>query len=462
MNLHPSIFKTYDVRGIYPTQVDEAGAYAIGRAYATLMLKENGGKSMSIAVGSDARLSSPALKAMLVKGLTESGLSVLDIGLVSTPTYYYAVAAKGYDGGIQVSASHNPKEYNGFKMVRKGGIMIGFDTGLRELKNIIDTQNYAPLVASEKKGTVNVVPSIVESQVGEQGKVLLIKHPIRPMEIIVDTANGMAVMELKALAKRLPQINFVWMNEQLDGSFPAHPADPMRPENVADLCKRIIAEKADFGIATDGDGDRYFFFDETGESIPQEILRGIMAQIILAEDPGAKIVYDIRPGKITPDTILKCGGQPILAPVGHTLIKEVMLKEDAPYGGESSGHHFFKFSYGTFEAPVVFVLNLLQFFSHTSNPISAQVKPYRQYFNTGEINTKLESREKGLAVIEIVKQKYADGEQNLLDGVTVTYPSYSFNLRLGNTEPLLRLIVESKDETVMEQKRDELLKIIKA
>lgn len=460
MNLHPSIFKAYDIRGVYPTQVDEEGAYAIGRAYATLMLQENDGQSLSVAVGSDARLSSPSLKAMLIKGLTESGLNVLDIGLVSTPTFYYAVAANNYQGGIQVSASHNPKEYNGFKIVRRGAIAIGLDTGLGSLREIIEKNAYAPLVSEEKKGSITAVPSIVEEQVKEQGSELLRKRPIAIKKIVVDTANGMGVLELKALFAHLLNTQVVWMNEELDGSFPAHPADPMTEANTLDLRKRIIAEKADLGIATDGDGDRVFFFDEKGESIPQEILRGVIAKIVLHDNPGAKIVYDIRPGKITTDLITEGGGIPVLAPVGHTLIKALMLTEHAPYGGESSGHHFFKFDYGTFEAPVVLILHLLQFVSSIAQPVSEYIKPYRRYHNTGEINTKLENREAGLRVIEKLKATYADGVQNELDGLLVTYPHYAFIVRLSNTEPLIRLIVEADEEEVMETKKEELLALI--
>jgi phosphomannomutase len=234
----------------------------------------------------------------------------------------------------------------------------------------------------------------------------------------------------------------------------------MKDENVADLKKKVLEEKADLGIASDGDGDRYFFIDEKGESLPQPILRGLMAQIVLKDHPGAKIGYDIRPGKITRDMIEEAGGVPLLTPVGHSLIKGMMIKEGAVFGGESSGHYCFKLDYGTFEAPVVLVSKLLQYISEQNKPLSEIVAPYKKYFHSGEINMKIPSHEQGLAKIEEIKQKYSNGEQNLLDGVTVEYPEFWFNLRLSNTEPLIRLALEGVSQEIVNQKAEEIKKII--
>jgi len=461
MQINNAIFKAYDIRGIYPSEINEISAYAIGRAYATLIRRELKKKDIIISVASDARLSSPSLKAELVRGIIDTGVNVLDLGLLSTPSFYYATAANKYDGGIQVSASHNPKDWNGFKIVRERGLVMSLMTGLGDLRDMISQDNFDPMIIADGKGKVTTVPSIVEAQVYHQARDLVAEKPIRPMKIVVDTANGMGISELRELAKLLPEVTFIWMNEAHDGSFPAHPANPMEHENNVELCRMIMAEKADLGIATDGDGDRVFFFDENGEMIPQEILRAIIAEVMLAVYPGAKIVYDVRPGRITLDTIREHGGQPVLAPVGHSLIKALMLEHDSVYGGESSGHHFFKFTYGTFEAPAMLIVYFLQFISHSPTPVSEQVRPYKRYFNSGEINTKLQNREDGLASIERLKQKYVSGEQNLLDGLSVTYPDYSFNVRLSNTEPLIRLIVESDEKDKMEKKKEEILDFIR-
>lgn len=461
MNLHPSIFKSYDIRGVYPSQIDEEGAYAIGRAFATMLGREEDEPMLKIAIGSDARLSSPSLKKALIDGITDTGKNVDDMGIVSTPTFYYTVAARHYHGGIQVSASHNPKDWNGFKIVRKGAVAMSLEAGLRELKSIIDGNTFAPLVERAHKGLASTIPDVVETQVKDQALVLLTKHPIRQMKAVIDTANGMGVLELKELFQRIPGLETVWMNEALDGSFPAHPADPMQDANTEDLRKRIVAERADFGIATDGDGDRVFFFDEKGNVVPQEILRAIMAAIELEEYPESTIVYDIRPGRITYDIIQEKGGKGIEAPVGHSLIKAIMMKENAVYGGESSGHHFYRFPYGTFEAPVVLIIKFLQFISRSMQPVSVQIQPYRKYYNSGEINTTLASREAGVVAIESLKKIYSDGTQQHTDGLSVGYPDYWFNVRLSNTEPLIRLIVEARTEALMREKCDEILRHVR-
>ncbi|MDP3965178.1 MAG: phosphomannomutase/phosphoglucomutase [bacterium] len=462
MNVEPSIFKAYDIRGLYPSEVNADVAYAIARAYATLMLAEANGKRLRIAVGSDARLSSPELKANLIRGLTDSGLDVEDIGLVSTPTFYFSVGYFGYDGGIQVSASHNPKEWNGFKLARKNAIPMSGDSGIKALQATIESETFAPLVPADKKGTTgNRNNNVVETEIKEQMNMAAPRgFSIKPFKIAIDPANGMGSPDMKALFAKLP-CTIVWMNEAVDGTFPAHPADPMKDENTADLRKKILAERCDMGIASDGDGDRYFIFDEKGEAVPQAILRGLMAQIELHEHPGATVVYDVRPGRVTKEMIDEVGGTPVVAPVGHSLIKEKMILENAIFGGESSGHYFYKLPYGTFEAPVVLIYKFLAFLSAQEKPLSEVVAPYKRYVNSGEINSRLADRDAGLSKIEEMKKVYQE-KQNTIDGLTVEYPEFWFNVRLSNTEPLIRLIVEARDKKTMENKRDELLALIKA
>jgi phosphomannomutase len=458
MNIDQSIFKAYDIRGVYPDQINEAGAYAIGRAYATFFLQ-----AKKIAVGSDMRLSSPALKAEVIRGLLESGLDVVDIGMASTPTFYFAVAKFGYDGGIQVSASHNPKEYNGFKIVRAAGVPVSKDSGIFAIRDIILNDGFLPPVETPgklEKYPGDIVEQEVESQIAE---VHMDVKNIKPFTIVIDGSNGMGSVDMLELFKRLPQCKIIPMNFELDGTFPGHGgADPMKDQNTQALRERVVAEHADLGIAPDGDADRIFFFDEKGQLLPQAILRGLMAQIELAANPGATVAYDIRPGKITKDIIEELGGKSIITPVGHSIIKEMMIKNQAVFGGESSGHYFYRLPYGTFEAPMVLILKFLNYLSAQNKPLSEVVQPYKKYFNSGEINTVVAGATAVQQKIAEIREKYGDGTASEIDGLSVEYPDWWFNIRGSNTEPLLRLTVEARSQELMEEKRDELLKIIQA
>lgn len=457
MNIDPSIFKAYDIRGIYPTQLNEELAYKIARAYAEIIRRENKDKEkIEVVVGCDMRVSTPSIKEQTIKGLTDSGLDVVDVGLVTTPTFYFSVAYYGYVGGMQVSASHNPKEYNGFKMVRAQGVPVSGEQGIYEMRDMVIANNFPTY---DKKGKVTQKDGVVENEVKTQISELNINtSKIKPFKIVVDTANAMAVLDIKAMFKNL-KCNLIILNEKLDGTFPIHQPDPLAEENLKLLQNAVIQNKADLGIGPDGDGDRYFFIDEKGEIVRQEILRGIMARIALKENPGATVCYDIRPGRITKDMIEEAGGKASVTRVGHSLIKEQMLKENAVFGGESSGHYFYKFMYGTFEAPIVLTLKFLEYLSEQNKPLSEVIAPYQKYFHSGEINTKVPDVK---AKIEKIKQKYSDGQQSFLDGITIEYPDYWFNVRPSNTEPLLRLNLEARSKELMEQKRDEVLSAMKS
>lgn len=456
MTINPGVFKAYDIRGKYPVDIDEDFAYKLGFAYADLRQKEEGKEDLTVIVSMDTRLSSLSLKSSLIKGLTESGLNVIDIGLCSTPTMYFATAYYQCDGGIQVSASHNPKDDNGFKMVRSGGIPVSEDTGMYTLRDLVIKNEFTK---SNKPGKITVKTGVLEdlykSQLSEM-KIDISK--IKPMKIVVDAGNAMGALDIDAMFKGLP-FEVVKLNFELDGNFPAHQPDPLVDENLIPTSKAVISHKADLGIVPDGDGDRYFFIDNEGNVIRQEILRGIMAQIALKENPGATVGYDIRPGKITLDMILEAGGKPVVTRVGHSLIKEAMIKNNAIFGGESSGHYFYKFSYGTFEAPFVLVLKFLEYISTENKPVSEVVRPLKKYFHSGEINSVVKDPK---AKIQEIKDKYIDAKQNDLDGITIEYPNYWFNVRPSNTEPKLRLNLEAVDQAIMEQKRDEVLTIIRS
>jgi phosphomannomutase len=454
MQIDTSIFKAYDIRGIYPTQLNEETAYRIGKAYATLIQTENPGKTLNIVVGNDMRLSSPQLKSRLLDGLTEMGVNVIDIGLASTPTFYFAVAFYGYEGGVQVSASHNPKDYNGMKLVRAGAVPVSGETGMKTLAELSDKNQFTP---SKTKGTITKKTGILEDLVKDQTKTIDLKS-IKPLKIAVDAANAMGSLDIEAMFKGLP-CKLVKVNFKLDGTFPSHEADPFKDENLKAVQDAVEEHCCDLGISIDGDGDRYFFVDENGELIRQEILRGIMAQLALKDNPGATVCYDIRPGRITRDMIDSVGGKSSITRVGHSLIKEQMIKENAVFGGESSGHFFYQFDYGSFESPIMYVLGLLEFISEKNQPVSKIMDPYRVYFHSGEINSVVEDPD---GKMKELGEKYADAEISHLDGVTITYPNFWFNVRKSNTEPKLRLNLEAKTKETMEQKRDEVLAVIKS
>lgn len=447
-----SIFKAYDIRGIYPTQLDEDMAYKIGRAYAAFIAGKNP-KTKNVVVGADMRLSSPALKKKLIEGLLDSGLNIIDIGLASTPTFYFAVAFYGYDGGIQVSASHNPKEYNGFKLVRERAIPISKDSGIFAIRDIILSGKF---VQGKKKGKIVKKRNVLKDLAKEQLSGIDISK-IKKFRIVADAANAMGSLDMAEFFGEVPA-ELIKLNFKLDGSFPSHEADPLKEENLRLLKEEVLKSKADLGIAPDGDGDRYFFVDEKGEILRQEILRGIMAQIELSSQRGATVAYDIRPGKITKDIIDEMGGEAVVTPVGHSLIKEMMIKKNAIFGGESSGHYFYKKPYGTFEMPVVLVAKFLKFLSEKNLPFSEAVKPYKKYFHSGEINFEVKNIGEKLKEIE---EKYKDAKTSKLDGITVECPDWWFNIRGSNTEPVVRLNLEAKNRKLMEEKVKEVSNIIK-
>ncbi len=457
MLINPSIFKAYDIRGIYQQDFDETMAYQLGLAYVKLIQKDFKNKKINrklkFIVGADMRLSSPILKKYLISGLLSAGADVTDIGIVATPTFYFAVAKYKYDGGIMISASHNPKDWNGFKMVRSKAVPISGDSGINFLKEEIEKGKLKPV---EKSGKLTKKKDVLLNQIKFDLKHGKIKK-IKPLKIVADTANGAGSLYLNELFKYLPT-KLIKLNFKLDGRFPAHEADPLKSENLKELQKAVIKHQADLGLSTDGDGDRIFFVDNQGEIIDQSIIRGLLAKIFLQDKPKTKIGFDIRPGKITEDLIIHYGGRPIKTRVGHSLIKEQMLKENIYFSGESSGHFFLNLDLGCFEMPNIIILKLLEEFSTSSKTIAQQVYPYKKYFHSGEINSEIKDKEK---VFKALEKKYSDGQINKLDGLTVVYKDFWFNVRASNTENKMRLNLEAISEKIMAQKRDEVLKIIK-
>lgn len=449
--INEGVFKAYDIRGVYPAEIDEDFAYKLGRGFATFVLEKDP-QAKSVVLSSDMRLSSPALRAEVERGLLDSGMNVIDIGLSSTPTFYFAVAYYGYDAGIQVSASHNPKEYNGFKMVLGGAFPVSKNSGIMRIKELMIAEEFAK---RDEKGIVYKEEEVLADLANEQlANVDMDK--IRKFKIVIDASSAMGATDMEEFFKRVPG-DIVKLNFELDGNFPSHQADPMKDENIAQLREEVVKRRADFGIAIDGDADRYFFVDEKGEPLRQEILRGIMAQIELRRNPGCVVCYDVRPGKITGDMIEAMKGDPIITPVGHSLIKEIMIENDAAFGGESSGHYFFREHYGTFEMPFLLLSRFLYFLSSEGKPFSEAVAPYRKYFHSGEINRTVADT---ADAIRRIKETFKDGKITEIDGISVEYPQWWFNVRASNTEPLIRLNLESTSKELTDEKVKEVLKVI--
>ncbi len=452
MEIVQQIYKAYDVRGVYPTEINEEVAYRTGRAFAELIKSENSGKVLTIAVGQDMRTSSPSLFANVVRGITDQGVNVVDIGLVSTPTFYFGVSFYGYDAGLQVSASHNPGKYNGFKMTRAGAVPVSGDTGIMTVRDMAVANNFPEV---KDKGSVSKREGVLEDQIkfalgyAETSKV-------KPFKVVIDSANGMGGPLMEELFKYLP-CELVKLYFELDGNFPNHEADPLKDENNKYLHAKVLEVGADLGVALDGDADRIFFIDNKGKTVEPAIMRGILAKIFLQDNPGSKICYDIRPGKITIDMIEQYGGEPVVTRVGHSLIKEKMREVDSVFSGESSGHFFLKMPHGSFEAPEIMLLKVLQELSQSGQTMSEYIAPLQKYFHSGEINFSVEDKE---AVFARLKEKYGANLQYDFDGLSFMWPDFWFNVRPSNTENKVRLNLESVSAELTKEKVEEVTNII--
>ncbi len=454
--INPKIFKAYDIRGIYGQDFDNELAFLLGQAFVALRKQDSDyqpDKPLNLAVARDMRLSSPMLKDNLIRGLITAGANVYDLDLAATPTFYFAVGKNNLDGGIIVSASHNPKEWNGFKIVRAKGEPVSGETGIQFLKEKILENKFLP---ATKMGEIRTINNALreETDFAFQN---VDTNLIKPLRIAADPANSMGALYLGRIFDNLRNTRLSKINFNLDGTFPAHEADPLKPENLAQLQKMMRGQQADLGIATDGDGDRVFFLDETGEIVNPAILRGLLSKIFLEEKPGAKIGYDVRPGKITADLIEEFGGEAVVTRVGHSLIKEQMIKEDIYFAGESSGHFYLNYPYGCFEYPSIIILKLLAYFSKQNEPVSLHLKKYKKYFHSGEINREVKDKE---AVFNKIEEVFADAKISKLDGISVELDDYWFNVRGSNTEEKVRLNLEANNEDLVEEKTEEVLRLI--
>jgi phosphomannomutase len=446
--LDPKVFKAYDVRGVYPTELDEEGAYAVGRAYVEQF------EPRSIAVGRDMRLSSPEIARAVIDGAADGGADIKDIGLVGTEMVYFAVGELGLDGGIAVTASHNSKEYTGMKIVRRGALPVGGDSGLTDVRD----RALAGFDEPRRRGEVgeeNVWPAYVERVMS-----FVDASAIAPLRVVVDAANGMAGVMLPPVLERLPSLEVVECHFEPDGTFPNHEPNPLLPENREFIVSKTLDEGADLGVAFDGDADRCFFVDDAGEFVPGDFATALFAEAVLAKEPGAKIIYDVRASWAVPETIERCGGEPLVNRVGHAFIKQRMRKEGAAFGGEVSGHYYFR-DFSQADSGVIPFLLMLEIVSRKGLKLSEILRSFRErYFITGELNMPV--ADVPLKVQELKERFGKEGRVSHLDGISVETDDWHFNVRPSNTEPLLRLNLEARSRELMERKRDEVLAVIHA
>ena len=446
MQVDPAVFKAYDIRGIYPEQLNEDVARVIGRAFITFL------QVPEVVVGRDMRLSSPAVFAALVEGLTQQGADVVDVGMVSTDQYYYACATLERPG-LMVTASHNPPEYSGFKMVRKMPYLLSGEEGIQDLRRIVESDGYA---AASGKGTVRE-RDLAE---GFTEKVISLIDPtgLAPLKVVADTGNGMVGPILERVYQHLPVV-LTGMFLEPDGSLPNHGLDPMKEENRAALQQRVLDDEADIGFAFDGDGDRFFAIDDRGRFVPGDFLTALLSSYLLEREPGAKIIYDVRCSWAVPDLIHAAGGTALIERVGHSFIKPRMFEEGGVFGGELSGHYYFRDFFGA-DSGIVPSLFIMEMLSAKGLKLSELLEPLEaEYFLSGEINLQVDDAAAKIAALE---EEYGDGRVEHIDGISVTYDDWHFNVRASNTEPLLRLNLEAKSQQRMEEKRDEILAFVRS
>jgi phosphomannomutase len=438
------IFKAYDVRGTVPDQLDEDVARRIGSAFA------DWAGAPRVALGRDCRLSSPDLAEAFTEGATSRGVGVVDLGLTSTDLVYFASGSLDVPAAA-LTASHNPPNYNGLKFCLAGAKPVGEDSGLQELRALAERDEYAPAAS---KGTVehrDLLPQYVEHVLG-----FVDADSMRPLTVVTDTANGMGGLVVPAVMERLP-VKLVALFPELDGTFPNHPANPIDPKNQEDLKRAVLEHHADVGMAFDGDADRVFLVDEAAEGVSGSLVTAMTAEVMLRREPGAAIVYNLICSWVVPEVIREHGGRPVRTRVGHSFIKAVMAETGAIFGGEHSGHYYFRENYRADSGLIAGVIALAEL-SRAETKLSELLAPYRRYFDSGEINTRVED---AAGRIEEIAARFADGRQDRLDGLTVEFDDWWCNVRPSNTEPLLRLNVEARSQELLYDTTAEVLAIIR-
>lgn len=437
-----SIYKAYDIRGTYPDQIDEAIAHRIGAAMVRFL------DAKRLVVGRDMRTMAPSIQDAVIEGMLAQGCDVIDIGLGSTPMGYYAIGKLPCDGGLVVTASHNPKQYIGFKMCRQGARPLSGDTGIKDIERLAQT-DLPKAARAGKRDFVDVKPDFI-------AHIAAFAQHIAPMKIVVDYANGMGAHEAPEIFRAIPGLEVIGLYEELDGTFPNHEANPLKESNLDDLRAAVKQHKAPLGLAFDGDADRCAFVDEDGRTVLADLITVILARGMLKRHPGKGIIYDLRSSKVVPEEIVKLGGRPVRERVGHSFMKATMREKDCIGGGELSGHFYFAENYYT-DCGVLAGLMVLDQLSVERTTLKTAANALRKYFGTGEINFKVADKE---ALMRKIEQVFADGSIDHLDGVSVTYPDWWVNVRPSNTEPYLRMCLEADTPELMAEKRDELFAIL--
>ena len=437
------IFKAYDIRGVYGEEIDENMAKKIGNAFAVHLQKG------PIVLGQDMRVSSPSLAEAVKEGLNDAGLDVIDIGLCSTPMSYFAIGHLEAAGGVMVTASHNPAKYNGMKISREKAIPLAYETGINKIEEIVKSGEYKTV---EGRGTAKE-QSITEAYISH---VLETAKDIKPLKLVIDAGNGITGSFLPEVFKALP-CTVKEMYFEPDGTFPNHEANPLKPENVAELQEEVRKTNADLGMAFDGDGDRCAFVDEKGQTVGSDMVTALIGKEVLGQYPGAGILYDLRSSRVVPETISENGGRPVRSRVGHAYMKKIMREQDIPFGGELSGHFYFKDNYYA-DSGFLAMIRILNMLSASEVPFSEMIKPLKKYHATGEVNFTVADKD---AKIEELAGIFSDGKIDYLDGITVSYDKWWFNVRKSNTEPMLRLNLEADTQELMSEKAAEVEAILR-
>ena len=436
------IFKTYDIRGTYPDQLYEGVAELIGRAFVDFL------KPAVVAVGRDMRASSQPLFQAFARGAMAQGADVVDLGLTSTDELYFAVGKFGYRAGAMITASHNPKEYNGFKLCREGAIALSAETGVFAIRDIVAAGRFSTPARQGSMVRRDVLPDFVEHCLSFVDRTV-----IRPLKVAIDCGNGMGGLIVPAIFKHLP-VEVIPLYFELNGEFPNHPASPIEPENMADVQRAVREHHADLGAAFDGDADRVFITDERGELVGGDMVTALVADMLLRTHPGATVLYNLICSRGVPELIAKRGGRAVRTRVGHSIIKAVMREENAIFGGEHSGHFYFRDHYFA-DSGLIALLVVLELISRENKPVSKLLEPLDRRYRSGEINSRVADVP---AKLEELERAYSDADEiDHLDGVTISYKDWWCNIRPSNTEPLLRLNVEADDHDLLVRKRDELL-----
>jgi len=447
------IFKAYDIRGIYPKEINEEAAFKIGQAFYHFLLQTLKKKPSKILLARDNRLSSPSLAKSFSMGVRSQGGKIINLGIIPTPTFYFASWYLKADGGAMITASHNPPEFNGIKLVGKNAKPIAKGAGMEKIKSLVKK---LPKISKIKKGKEEK-KSILNEYLKFSFK-FLDKRKVLPLKIVIDTANAVAGLWIPFLKRNLKQITFYHLFEKLDGRFPNHLPDPLKKENLKFLSEKVKEVKADFGVAFDGDGDRIIFVDENGNPVSGDIITALLSKIILEKNPGQKILYDIRSSKIVKETIEENGGKAYLCKTGHSFIKLKMAKYNIYFGGEVSGHYYLKDNH-FMEMPLFVLFKVIEKLSEERKPFSQVLKPFQKYFSSGEINFEMEERRE---VVEALKKyfKKLPCKISTLDGVKAEFDDFWVLVRPSNTEPLLRLMVEAKSKEILDKKTKEMKALI--